>query len=141
MLGLRKNSENPGRGNPTCCSLPPQNSELAARGDVRAAAHFVEHPASTMGHCAVPRRHTEIQSCCCGEGAKQERGAGLGKEPQQGNAGDHGEEIAGGNTGAVESALKRPMALCAMVPCWGEQGIQGREGCWLEEEEGLGHHG
>jgi hypothetical protein len=96
----------------SCCSLPPQNSKLAARGDVGVVVHFVEHPASTTGHCVVPRRHTEIWSCCCGEGAKQERGAGLGKEPQQGNAGDHGEEIAGGNTGAVESALKRPTALC-----------------------------
>uniref|UniRef100_A0A804UGT5 Uncharacterized protein n=1 Tax=Zea mays TaxID=4577 RepID=A0A804UGT5_MAIZE len=29
----------------------------------------------------------------------------------------------------MESALKRPTALCAMVPGWGEQGIRGREGC------------
>jgi hypothetical protein len=39
------------------------------------------------------------------------------------------QETAGGNAGAMESALKRPTALCAMVPGWGEQGIRGREGC------------
>jgi hypothetical protein len=39
-----------------CYPLAPQNSESAARGDVGAAAHFVEHLASTMGPCAAARK-------------------------------------------------------------------------------------
>ena len=64
MLGLRKNSEHPGRGNPTCCSLPPQNSELAAREDDGVAAHFVEHLASTIGTAQqhASREDTESQA-------------------------------------------------------------------------------
>jgi hypothetical protein len=43
MLGLRKNSKHP-TGITTCCPLASQNSELAARGDVGAAAHNIIFP-------------------------------------------------------------------------------------------------
>jgi hypothetical protein len=63
------------------------------------------------------------------------------------------EELAGGNAGAVKSALKRPTALCAMVHGWGEQGREGaelgflllrveenRERPWRSRTPGWGQH-
>jgi hypothetical protein len=72
-LGLRKNSEHT-EGITACCPLAPQNREPTARVDDGAAAHFVEHLASTMGTAQqhASREDTEsramarmLQGVCC----------------------------------------------------------------------------
>jgi hypothetical protein len=107
-----------------------QSSE--PRGDVGAAAHGEKNWAQeTAGEGGRPSTLAaamgKLESVV--PPARQCGRAGEGRRA----AGRPWEENSRGNAGTVEGALKRPTTLCAMVPCWGEQGIRGREGCcpWL----------
>jgi hypothetical protein len=53
--GAAQKQQTPG-GHHSVLLTTSQNSKPATRGDVGAAAHFVEHPASTNGHCAAARK-------------------------------------------------------------------------------------
>jgi hypothetical protein len=135
---------------------------------VRAARNLTEDLRRRGWGCAASTRATirdegsgdrtggllQRAACCAffrtaGGHHDEQRGRGLAA----GISGRPWEELAGGNARAVESALNRPPALCAMVYGCGEQGREGaelsflllrveenRERPWRSRTPGWGQH-